>query len=52
MSGSMDGMARRSEARYTTITAPAGTDYGTLNKLAAENAIKISHTPVWTDRVD
>jgi hypothetical protein len=31
-------MARRSEARYTTITAPAGTDYGTLNRLAAEKA--------------
>jgi hypothetical protein len=31
-------MVRRSQVRYTTITAPAGTDYGTLNALAAEKA--------------
>jgi hypothetical protein len=31
-------MATRSQVRYTTITAPAGTDYGTLNAIAAEKA--------------
>jgi len=34
----MGGMARKSEARYTTITAPADTDIFQLNKLAAEKA--------------
>ena len=34
----MCGMARKSEARYTTITAPEGADLLQLNKLAAEKA--------------
>jgi hypothetical protein len=34
----MCGMARRLEARYTTITAPADADLLQLNKLAAEKA--------------
>jgi len=31
-------MARRSEACYTSIVTPAGTDYETANALAAEKA--------------
>jgi hypothetical protein len=34
----MGGMARKSEARYTTITAPADADLLELNKRAAEKA--------------
>jgi hypothetical protein len=34
----MCGMARKSEARYTTITAPVDADLLQLNKLAMEKA--------------
>jgi hypothetical protein len=38
----MCGMATRSEARYTTITAPADADLLQLNKLAAEKAYSLA----------
>ena len=38
----MCGMARKSEARYTTITAPADADLLQLNKLADEKAYSLA----------